>query len=59
MVIVKELENGNVYIELRQGLFGRFMEIEKEDARALQEALSELIKVEPTIPYTQYINEGD
>ena len=59
MVIVKELNNGKVYIEHRQGPMGRFMEIEKEDARALQEALSELIKVEPITPYTQYINEGD
>lgn len=59
MVIVKELDNGKVYIELRQGLFGRFMEIEKEDAKALHEALSELIRVEPITPYTQYINEGD
>lgn len=59
MVIVKELDNGKVYVEYRQGPTGRFMELEKEDARALHEALSELIKVEPTIPYTQYINEGD
>lgn len=59
MVIVKELDNGKVYVEYRQGPTGRFMEMEKEDARVLYEALTGLLEVEPTTPYSQYINEGD